>query len=156
MHWSYVFLALTRRYKQNMPHVNLTFTSPVPEIHSITICHSFSTWAQCPQIWPTALATVFVSIASLVTHKRHHCRLTQSFTFKSGTHLPINVLLLTCQNFVEIWQVCSSDGMCVCLSVCLFGTRYRSQFLTNHHHTWSTYEVLYKTEPYNLSRSTVK
>ena len=29
------------------------------------------------------------------------------------------VCVITCQNFVEIWQVCSSDGMFVCLSVCL-------------------------------------
>ena len=86
------FLALTRRYKQHVLHAYTTCTSPVSEIH--VICHSFSTWAQCPQIWPIALATVFVSIASLVIHRRHHCRLTQPFTFKSGTHLPINLLLL--------------------------------------------------------------
>ena len=115
-HWSYVFLALTRRYKQNVPHVYTSCTSPVSEIHIITICHSFSAWVQCPQIWPIALAIVFVSIASLITHKRHHFRLTQSFTFKSGTHLLINVLLLA-KNFVEIWQVCSSA---VCVSICLF------------------------------------
>ena len=84
-HWSYVFLALTRRYKQNLPHVYTSCTSPVPEIHIINICHFFSAWTQCPQIWPIALVTVFVSIASLVTHKRHHFRLTRSFTFKSGT-----------------------------------------------------------------------
>ena len=44
----------------------------------------------------------------------------------------------------------------VCLSVCLFGTRYRSQFFNNRHQTWSTYEVMYKEEPYSFSRSKVK
>ena len=29
-------------------------------------------------------------------------------------------LFITCQNFKEIWQVCSFNGLSVCLSVCLF------------------------------------
>ena len=51
--------------------------------------------------------------------------------------------VITCQNF-QFWQVCSSDGLSVCLSVrlfvCLSGLRllagYRSHHLTNHHQTW--------------------
>ena len=35
-----------------------------------------------------------------------------------GWGIPCNFALITCQNFEEIWQVCSSDGLCVCLSVC--------------------------------------
>ena len=44
----------------------------------------------------------------------------------------------------------------VCLSVCLSATRYSSQFLTNHHQTWSTYGVWYKDHAYSFSRSKVK
>ena len=29
-------------------------------------------------------------------------------------------MFVTCQNFTEIWQVCSFNGLSVCLSVCLF------------------------------------
>ena len=81
----------------------------------------------------------------------------------SGTGIVL-LLFITCQNFIEIFAtmfarryVCLS--VCLlsfCLSVCLFGTRYRSQFFNNRHQTWSTYEVMYREEPYSFSRSKVK
>ena len=49
-------------------------------------------------------------------------------------------------------QVCSFNGLSVCLSV----TRYRSQFLTNQHQTWSTYGIWSNTGPYTFYRSKVK
>ena len=62
---------------------------------------------------------------------------------------------ITCQN-LQFWQVCSFDGLSVCLFVCLFVPRYRSQFLTNHRQTLSTYVVYFRKEPYSFSRSKVK
>ena len=38
----------------------------------------------------------------------------------SNLRLPFH-LFVTCQNFFEILQVCSSDGLCVCLFVCPHG-----------------------------------
>ena len=46
---------------------------------------------------------------------------------------------VTCQNF-QFWQVCSSDGLSVCLFVCLSGwtllARCRSHRWTNYHQFW--------------------
>ena len=57
-------------------------------------------------------------------------------------------------------QVCSFDGLSVCLFVCLFVclsvTRYRSQFLTNQHQTWSTYGIWSNTSAYTFYRAKVK
>ena len=44
-----------------------------------------------------------------------------------GCGLLLLPLLITCQN-LQFWQVCSFDGLFVCLFVCLFVPRYRSQF----------------------------
>ena len=85
---------------------------------------------------------------------------------------------VTCQNFFEILQVCSSDGLLlakifnfgkyvrltvclsvflsVCLSAWTLWTRYRPHRLTNHHQTWHKYGPLVRTEPYCFSRSKVK
>ena len=66
-------------------------------------------------------------------------------------------LFITCQNFEEICKyVRLTVCMSVCLFVCLFVTRYRSQFLTNHHQNSSTHVVCLREEPYSFYRSEVK
>ena len=61
-------------------------------------------------------------------------------------------LFITCQNFEEI---CKYVRLTVCLFVCLCVTRCRSQFLTNHLQTSSTYVAWPNTGLYTFYRSKV-
>ena len=57
-------------------------------------------------------------------------------------------------------QVCSSDGLSVCLSVCLSRLRLlagcRSHRLTNHHQNWPRHVTRWGLETHLLCRSKVK
>ena len=83
----------------------------------------------------------------------YQCLRVSQFTFVEFWHVcALRALFHYLPKFRRNLQVCSFNGLSVCLSV----TRYRSQFLTNQHQTWSTYGIWSNTGPYTFYRSKVK